>query len=719
MKVKNMTTNYNWTKFYSAFADKLLLYETDRQSLLKKLQNVFNGLGTKFQKLEEDDSIVDIDPFTVLGMFNKGLSNANRISIIKAFAQEFDIKKSIEIPTVFDGIPTLNNLKAVFFGWERNIDDIDNLWELFRTALKYADSADKTAIKSDFIDIYDKVGRQSCIKWNITMGLFWIRPYVFVNLDSRTRWYIKEYCPEIVDGDVKAFKDVPNGETFLWLCETISSRISNGDYLFKNLPELSYTAYVESERVNQENKKVNDDENTSIVEEDSNVVHYWLYAPGHGGEKWNEFYKKGIIAIGWGAIGDLSQFSDKNQMKAKMKSVYDPNRPYKNDAHATWQFAKEMKPGDIVFVKKGMYQIIGRGIVESDYIYDASQPDGYNNIRKVKWINNGVWQHPGKAAVKTLTDITPYTEYVEKLKSLFDNEGGEEIEEKEIVYPPYSAEDFLNDVYISEEEYNTLVDLMLVKKNVILQGAPGVGKTFAARRLAYSMMGVQDSERVMMVQFHQSYSYEDFIMGYRPTENGGFVLKKGPFYNFCKKAENDSDNDYFFIIDEINRGNLSKIFGELFMLVEADKRAKVKLQLLYSDEKFSVPENVYIIGMMNTADRSLAMLDYALRRRFAFYEMKPGFDNEKFVEYRMNLNNPKFDKLIDVVQSLNNAIATDESLGEGFKIGHSYFCNIKEINESRLSNIVEYELIPMLKEYWFDEPIKVKDWSNLLRGAVK
>lgn len=719
MKVENMTINYNWTKFYSAFADKLLLYEKDRQSLLKKLQNVFNGLGTKFQKLEEDDSIVDIDPFTVFGMFNKGLSNANRISIIKAFAQEFDINNSIEIPTVFDGIPTLNNLKAVFFGWERNIDDIDNLWELFRTALKYADSADKTAIKSDFIDIYDKVGRQSCIKWNITMGLFWIRPYVFVNLDSRTRWYIKEYCPEIVDGDVKSFKDVPNGETFLWLCETISSRISNGDYLFKNLPELSYTAYVESERVNQENKKVNDDENTSIVEEDSNVVHYWLYAPGHGGEKWNEFYKKGIIAIGWGAIGDLSQFSDKNQMKAKMKSVYDPNRPYKNDAHATWQFAKEMKPGDIVFVKKGMYQIIGRGIVESDYIYDASQPDGYNNIRKVKWINNGVWQHPGKAAVKTLTDITPYTEYVEKLKSLFDNEGGEEIEEKEIVYPPYSAEDFLNDVYISEEEYNTLVDLMSVKKNVILQGAPGVGKTFAARRLAYSMMGVQDSERVMMVQFHQSYSYEDFIMGYRPTENGGFVLKKGPFYNFCKKAENDSDNDYFFIIDEINRGNLSKIFGELFMLVEADKRAKVKLQLLYSDEKFSVPENVYIIGMMNTADRSLAMLDYALRRRFAFYEMKPGFDNEKFVEYRMNLNNPKFDKLIYVVQSLNNAIATDESLGEGFKIGHSYFCNIKEINESRLSNIVEYELIPMLKEYWFDEPTKVKDWSNLLRGAVK
>ena len=214
-------------------------------------------------------------------------------------------------------------------------------------------------------------------------------------------------------------------------------------------------------------------------------------------------------------------------------------------------------------------------------------------------------------------------------------------------------------------------------------------------------------------------SYEDFIMGYRPTENGGFILKNGPFYNFCKKAENDSDNDYFFIIDEINRGNLSKIFGELFMLVEKDKRSKVKLQLLYSDEKFSVPKNIYIIGMMNTADRSLAMLDYALRRRFAFYDMKPGFDTEKFIEYRMNLNNPKFDKLISAVEMLNNAIENDDSLGEGFKIGHSYFCNIKNLDNNRLSNIVEYELIPMLKEYWFDEPTKVKDWSNILRSAIK
>jgi 5-methylcytosine-specific restriction protein B len=223
----------------------------------------------------------------------------------------------------------------------------------------------------------------------------------------------------------------------------------------------------------------------------------------------------------------------------------------------------------------------------------------------------------------------------------------------------------------------------------------------------------------MMVQFHQSYSYEDFIMGFRPSATG-FELKKGAFYNFCKEAEIDTDNDYFFIIDEINRGNLSKIFGELFMLIENDKRGN-SLQLLYSDEKFSVPKNVYIIGMMNTADRSLAMLDYALRRRFAFIEMKPGFDNESFRLYRMSLESSKFDQLINCVSSLNVVISNDESLGEGFCIGHSYFCNLTPVtvDEQSLSAIVEYELIPLLKEYWFDEPNKVRDWSSNLRSAIK
>lgn len=713
--------NYLWIDFYTAFANKLLEYETDRKTLLDKLVKVYSNLEMKFPKLEQNNLIIDIDPFTVYGMFNKGITNENRIAIIKVFAKEFDMDSSIAIPTDFDGIPTLNNLKAVFFGWTRSNTDIDNLWTLFRVALQYADATDKTTIKKSFIEIYNKVIKQSCIKWNITMGLYWIRPYIFINLDSRTRWFIEDYCSDLVNDNIKIFKDIPNGETYLSLCDLTTKKLTIGNYSYKNLPELSYTAYIVSERINKEKKKAAKEEESAMVEEDVNGVHYWLYSPGRGAEKWDEFYNKGIMAIGWGEVGDLSRFDDKNQMKETMKSTYNlPNCSFKNDAHAAWQFTREMKVGDVIFVKSGMYQIIGCGVVESNYIYDKTQPEYYNNVRKVKWTHKGIWEHPNHQAVlKTLTDITQYTEYVEKLKALFETVEDFEFEEKEVIYPSYSTEDFLKDVYMSEKDYTTLVDLLTEKQNVILQGPPGVGKTFAARRLAYSVMGVQDSERVMIVQFHQSYSYEDFIMGYRPTENGGFVLKNGPFYNFCKKAENDTENDYFFIIDEINRGNLSKIFGELFMLVEKDKRSKIKLQLLYSDEKFSVPENIYIIGMMNTADRSLAMLDYGLRRRFAFYDMKPSFETERFIEYRKNLNSPKFDKLINAVEMLNRAISTDDSLGEGFVIGHSYFCNIKNTDDNRLSNIVEYELIPMLKEYWFDEPTKIKEWSNILRSAVK
>ena len=295
----------------------------------------------------------------------------------------------------------------------------------------------------------------------------------------------------------------------------------------------------------------------------------------------------------------------------------------------------------------------------------------------------------------------------------------EEDERPVVKYPPYTAENFLQDVYISRESYNSIKTQLMKKKNIILQGAPGVGKTFVAKRLAYSMMGIKDKERVMMVQFHQSYSYEDFIMGYRPTEKG-FQVKTGAFYNFCKKAEIDNENDYFFIIDEINRGNLNKIFGELFMLLETDKRGE-EVKLLYKDEMFSVPSNIYLIGTMNTADRSLAMLDYALRRRFSFFDMTPGFETEGFKKYQMNLGNAKFDRLISTVERLNMAIADDETLGEGFSIGHSYFCGLKpgEADDKTLSAIVEFELLPLLKEYWFDEPSKIKDWSDQLRSALR
>ena len=479
--------------------------------------------------------------------------------------------------------------------------------------------------------------------------------------------------------------------------------------------QITYDTYFALNPLNGDNEETVD----TLADTREDTVRYWLYAPGEGSNMWEYFYSHGEMGIGWAEIGDLRAFESKEDMKQKMKDTYDPTLSYKNAAHATWQFANEIKPGDIVFVKKGMYKVIGRGVVTGDYYFH--QPDSeYPHRRSVKWTHNGEWPHPsGQAAMKTLTDITPYTDYVEKLNALFVSETVEDVEEQVVTFPEYTEADFLSDVYMESDEYATLVDLIRSKQNVILQGAPGVGKTFAAKRLAYSMMGMKDQNRVMMIQFHQSYSYEDFIMGFRPSENG-FELKKGAFYNFCKRAEIDSDNEYFFIIDEINRGNLSKIFGELFMLIESDKRG-IQLQLLYSDEKFSVPKNVYIIGMMNTADRSLAMLDYALRRRFAFYEMRPGFETDGFRGYRTALKNDKFNSLIQCVENLNSVISADDSLGDGFCIGHSYFCNLnaETLTDRKLSAIVEYELIPLLKEYWFDEPLKVKDWTNNLRSAIK
>ena len=281
----------------------------------------------------------------------------------------------------------------------------------------------------------------------------------------------------------------------------------------------------------------------------------------------------------------------------------------------------------------------------------------------------------------------------------------------------YTKSDFLDEVYMTEKHYENLVAVLRNKKNIILQGAPGVGKTFAAKRLAWSMMGEKDDSRIEFVQFHQNYSYEDFMMGYKPVEDG-FELKYGIFYRFCQRAANQPDKEFFFIIDEINRGNMSKIFGELLMLIEKDYRG-TKATLAYNGLSFSVPKNLYIIGMMNTADRSLAMIDYALRRRFSFFEVEPGFDSEGFIHYQNGLNNETLNELINKVKDLNREITLDKSLGKGFCIGHSYFCGRDVCTEEWLHSIVDYDILPMLSEYWFDDANKLQRWENILQGVFQ
>ena len=718
---------FDWVDFYKELSVKLLQYKDNREELIEKVRKIYEITGINLPTLEKDNQIIDIDPFTFFGLFNKKLTDANRLSILKAIAELFDVKAPV--PTAFDSIPVLNPQNATFYYFipDRGDDDIQDLWELFDAALAYAkDPSPETIAKvSKYFDLcINKKGNGNS---KITMGVYWIAPNALLNLDQRNTWYIYE-SGKIPKGLVKTLPEIeakiPSGKYFD-IVEKLRAYLQSDNSQLKDFKELSFEAWRYSEQVNQEQaaaKKVEaqrENKGAAIADEGVETVHYWIYAPGDGAMYWDEFYSAGIMGIGWDDIGDLSAYNTKSEMRQAMQEKIDPSRSFKNDAHATWQFVNEMKPGDIIFAKKGMHQVIGRGVVGSDYEFDP-QRDHYKNIRLVKWTHKGEWQHPGQAVMKTLTDITAYTDYVEKLNSLFESEIEDDIEEPvEIDLKPYDADMFLEEVYMDKNKYDTLVALVEKKKNVILQGAPGVGKTFAAKRLAYSIMGVKDPSRVMMVQFHQSYSYEDFIMGFRPTQEGGFELKHGAFYDFCKSAEVDSeDTPYFFIIDEINRGNLSKIFGELFMLIESDKRG-IELKLLYADEKFSVPKNVYIIGMMNTADRSLAMMDYALRRRFAFFDIDPGFNTKGFRQYQEGLQSEKFNKLIERVELLNADIASDDSLGEGFCIGHSYFCELKETSDQTLSGIVEFELVPLLKEYWFDEPAKAKTWIEDLRSAIK
>jgi 5-methylcytosine-specific restriction protein B len=284
---------------------------------------------------------------------------------------------------------------------------------------------------------------------------------------------------------------------------------------------------------------------------------------------------------------------------------------------------------------------------------------------------------------------------------------------------PYLLSEAIQDVFLDDGTFHEILGVLSRKKNIILQGPPGTGKSFIAQRIAYAKIGLKDPTRVETIQFHQSYSYEDFMQGYRPNENGVFDLRNGIFYEFCKKAQRDPDNIYVFIVDEINRGNLSKIFGELMLLIENDKRGpNFAVSLTYAksmEDRFYIPENLYLIGTMNTADRSLAMVDYALRRRFCFFDLEPQFNHPQFRLYLSKKGVPTdvIDKILDRMGDLNAQIASDtKNLGPCYRIGHSFFCPSKDdilLDSQWYQLIIRHEIAPLIREYWFDEPEKAEE----------
>ena len=627
---------FRWIPFYEEIADKLSVYHDKKKRL--KLISFVNKLATEFNlSYLLNKELKDICPFTILGTFNRNIKESTRKKIAKKWATFLDVKESI--PNSFEGIPLLNNRLSCFFSNSENQQkEINDLWDFYVVALNFSNANE--SYQEQFKQQFDNVIAQPCCSWQLTNGLFWIRPNAYAVLDKISKIYLSDDLGFIKNKNLS--KSYFNGEDYLNLLNDLSVRFKEIYFPAHSFPELYLTALRK-----YESYVTNDEELLSNNQWQVVVLQFIKELCQKNGT--NIFTRQDLLN------NYIEQFEEK----------FPNNKTISESLSNTLQRLREKN--NLSFLEKGKYQLLNNDFEEDEDI---------------------------------------------------DNEN---IIEQSIVKEIYNLEDLIKEgCFVEEEQLSKIISSLNRKKSIILQGPPGTGKTWLAKRLANIIVGYKNSNNIKAIQFHPNMSYEDFIRGYRPSGDGRLALIDGPFLEMINKARNDSQSNYVMVIEEINRGNPTQILGEMLTLLEVDKRTPTEaLELTYRREHENgifIPNNLYVIGTMNLADRSLAMVDFALRRRFAFFYLAPNFD-EKWLNYMIDktkLSRKSLEKIRHVMNNLNQYIAKEEMLGNAFTIGHSYLTCDSVIPDamSWYKDIIDSEIKPLLEEYWFDD-------SNKLDTALK